>query len=390
MQVIKRVLFGIWSLLFVIEGRAQGDEQQPLKIAVFAPVYLDSAFSGSSYKLGNNNNLPHNILPGLDFYNGVMLAIDSLNTENVQATVLFYDTKSVAEPMELILQKPELAGTSLIIASFNNRSEMKPLADFALANNIPLISATYPNNGGLTANPFFVLLNPTLRTHCEGLYKYLQHIYPTGNMTMFRRKGASEDLIQSIFSEMSRNTPALPLRIKTVELPDNFNTSQVTGYLDSTRQNIVMCGTLNEAFGANLLKALSDNKNFRCVAIGMPTWDGLKETGKDIEVIYSTPYNFQRKDKTGALLTSHYRSKLIGRPSDMVFKGFETMYHFTKLLEKYHNTLINNLSSKDFKLFNEFDIQPVRAGKETLLPDYLENKKLYFIHKSDGQIKSVN
>jgi hypothetical protein len=73
----------------------------------------------------------------------------------------------------------------------------------------------------------------------------------------------------------------------------------------------------------------------------------------------------------------------------MAFKGFETTYHFGKLLSKYQSNLVNNLSDKSFTLFNQFDIQPVKLKKESLRPDYLENKKLYFIKKQEGNIKSI-
>ena len=63
------------------------------KIAVFTPLYIDSAFIGNDYKLGSNN-LPKTILPGLEFYNGIMLAIDSLQTEHASLEVNVYDTKS--------------------------------------------------------------------------------------------------------------------------------------------------------------------------------------------------------------------------------------------------------------------------------------------------------
>jgi hypothetical protein len=45
------------------------------------------------YKLGKAN-LPRYILPGLDFYNGMMMAVDSLNKEQAPVEVLFYDSKS--------------------------------------------------------------------------------------------------------------------------------------------------------------------------------------------------------------------------------------------------------------------------------------------------------
>ena len=361
------------------------------RIAVFAPVYIDTAFTqDGTYRLGNQI-LPRIMLPGLDFYNGVMLAIDSLSKEQAPVEVVFYDTKSAKGSISYAVADSSLAQTSLIIASFNNRTEIKQLADFALEHEIPLVSHTYPNDGGLTENPYFILINPTLKTHLEGIYRYLQRIYSTSNFTMFRRKGAVEDMIQATFSDIGRTTPGVPLKIKTVELTDSFSTSQVISYLDSNKQNIVICGSLNETFGSNLVKALSESRRYRSIAMGMPTWDALRSVDRNIEIIYTTPYHFVRTDKLGLDITNTYRNKFSGRPSDMVFKGFEAMYHFTKLLIKHEGKLLPNINDKNFRLFNDFDIQPVKpysSNRDAV--DYLENKKLYYIRKIDGQIRSVN
>ena len=365
------------------------DTTRPLKIAVFAPVYLDSVFTDADYKLGRNN-LPKYLLPGLDFYNGIMRAIDSLNKENTPVEVLFYDSKSSTEPIEDVLLKYEMNDVSLIIASFNTRTDVKPLADFALSHNIPLISSVYPNDGGVTANPYFVLINPTLGTHIEAIYKYLQRYYPTDNITMFSRKGGAEDMIQAMISDMNKKTYGIPLKLKTIELSDNFTSTQLATYLDSTKKNVMLCGSLNETFGTNLVKAIGSLKSYQAVIMGMPTWDGIKDLGKETDIIYSTPYNLLRTDKLSQQLTAKYRARYFSRPSDMVFKGFESMYHFTKLLLKHRNELINNLSDKQYTLFNEFDIQPVKANKESTAPDYLENKKIYFVRKLNTKFKSMN
>jgi hypothetical protein len=91
----RMILFVICSLWFVAftKGTASRSLHKPLKIAIFAPVYLDSAFEGPIYKLGKNN-LPRYMLPGLDFYNGAMMAVDSLNKEHAAVEVLFFDTKN--------------------------------------------------------------------------------------------------------------------------------------------------------------------------------------------------------------------------------------------------------------------------------------------------------
>lgn len=390
MRTLKKFILVFIILISYYSANAQ-EQPRVWKVAVFAPVYLDSAYTqDGNYRLGNQI-LPRYMMPGLDFYNGVMLAIDSLNAEKQPVEVIFYDSKSIKGNPNNAIQDSALADVSLIIASFNNRNEIKPLSDFALEHEIPLISATYPNDAGLMENPYFILINPTLRTHLEGIYNYLQRIYPTSTMTMFRRKGAVEDMIQNGFAEIARSSKSVPLKIKTIELTDSFTTSQVIAYLDSTRQNIVICGSLNESFGTNLVKSLSESKKYRSIAIGMPTWDALRGVDRNVEILYTTPYHFIRTDKLGLDITNTYRNKFSGRPSDMVFKGFEAMYRFTKLLIKHEGALMKNLSDKSLKLFNDFDIQPVKPySNNPNAVDYLENKKLYYIRKMDGQIRSVN
>ncbi len=388
MRWLKKLLIALSFCGLALTASTQ-TSTTTLKIAVFAPIYLDSVFENEVYKPGKNN-FPKYILPGLDFYNGIMLAIDSLNKENAPIEVLFYDTKSEVASLDEIIADSAMQDVALIIASFNNRNEIKSLADFALEKKILLISATYPNDGGLTGNPYFVMLNPTLQAHIEAVYKFLHRNYPLENITLFRKKGNTEDMIQSILADMNKKTPGIPLQLKSVELTDSISIQQATDYLDSTKKNIVVCGTLDETFGIQLTKALSSSKSYKAIAVGMPTWDALREISNGLEVVYTTPYYFTRMDKLSLQLNEKYKIKYAGRPSDWVYKGFESMYHFTKLLLKYGVDFPNHLSEKSFKLFNDFDIQPVNTNKEIPGTDYLENKKLYIIRKIDGKIKSVN
>lgn len=386
----KRLWLLCICLGYLLSAKAQDSSVvKSIKVAVFAPLYIDSAFTNDTYKLGKAN-LPKFLLPGLDFYNGVMLAIDSLNAEKAAIEVLIYDTKSSSMGIDELLEQPELQDISLLIASFNNRNDIKPLADFAKEKNILLISATYPNDGGIEDNPEFVLLNPTLTAHIETLYKYVHRTYPLDNITLFRRKGGTEDQIQTILGNLNKRTAGIPLKLKTIELTDSFTTQQVTAYLDSTKRNVVICGTLNEGFGLMLSKALSSSRQYPAVVIGMPTWDALRDIGSGIDMVYTTPYNYFRQDKLSSQLSEKYRARFAGRASDLVFKGFETMYRFSKLLLKYGPELKNNLSAKEYKLFNDFDIQKVTDEKDNQLTNYLENKKLYLIRKVDGKLKSVN
>jgi len=386
----------ITVLLFVgsYHSFAQTVVKKPVKVTVLVPLYLDSAFNGNTYKLGNNF-LPKYILPGLEFYNGVMMAIDSLQKEKQQLEVMIIDTKSKDKSLNLLLVEPEIAASSFIIGSFTSKEELQKMADCALANNIPLISSTYPNYGGITANPKLVIINSTLPTHVEGIYKYVQRNHSLDNVVLLKRKNDPMDKhITEMLMDAAKKYSSLPLKLKYIEVSDVFNRQELISHLDSTKKNIIIGATLNETFAGNIVRTLSSIKtSYESLAIGMPTWDNMKELNradaKGVEIIYSTSYGYYQGDKFLSKFAAKYKSRFHGRASDMVFKGFETMYHFTKLYLKHDSTFISNLSDKDFKIVNEFDIQPTKAKKTNPSTDYLENKKLYFIRKLDGVIKSL-
>ena len=65
--------------------------------------------------------------------------------------------------------------------------ELRTLASAAEEREIPFINVNFPNDGGVTGNPEFVILNTTLRAHCEALYKFIQRNWATSNIFYVRR-----------------------------------------------------------------------------------------------------------------------------------------------------------------------------------------------------------
>jgi hypothetical protein len=386
------IFIPLFALIFLVQkAQAQTDSASPLRIAIILPLYLDSAFDNYDYKLGNLN-IPKYFLPGLEFYNGVTMAVDSLQKEGVNLEVWIYDTKKKDQSVDSLVKEMKPLHFSLIIASFSNTTEQKLISEFSFTNNIPLISATFPNDAYLRGNPFFVMINSTLKTHVESIYRFVQHKYPVAKYIFITRNGSLEERIRKMFSDYRNKT--YPLNYTTAQFTDNLTYDQILRLLDNTKVNIIICGTVNEIFGANLLRILNESATFPLTVVGMPTWDGLKELSaienENLDIVYSTPYNYPKEDKTIEALAEEYKTKFNGQPTEMFFKGYETMYHFSKLLEKYQDQFLNNLTDTSFKVSNNFMFQPVKQDSTAFVPDYLENKKIYFIHTAMGKIISVN
>jgi len=363
----------------------------PHQVAIFVPLYLDSAFDAAgNYRY--EKGFPKFINPGLEFYEGAQLALDSLQKENARLEVHIYDTRSTSRSLPQILQSPEFQRTELIIGHVSP-GELQQLAASAAQLSVPFINVNFPNDGGVTNNPEFVILNSTLRTHCEGIYKFVQRNYATKPIIFFRKKGSQEDRLQHYFTDISKSTASVPLKIKYVFLEDNFDGAAVAAHLDSNTQTICVAGSLDENFGRTLCQALSSlNKTYTSLVIGMPTWDNIDFTSSEYngeEIIYSTPFYTNPSDNLVKSIQQIFKTRFFSRPSDMVFRGYETTFRFSRQLLHSGRNLSGSIGEKKNKVFNDFDIAPVFLNGQSMTLDYFENKKLYFIKKTDGNISAV-
>jgi hypothetical protein len=360
-------------------------------IAIFASLYLDSAFDAAgNYRY--DKNFPKMINPGLEFYEGAQMAIDSMVQEGIKMDVHIYDTKGANRKFDSVLNSEELKSMNMIIGHVSSANEFNQLARVAASLNIPFINANYPNATGVTANPHYVVLSPTLQTHCIGIYRFLQRNYSLAEITVFRKKG--DEQVKNYFTEFEKTT-AVKLKMKYVYLENNFTSEQLQSYLKTDKSNICVAGSLDATFAQNLCAHLASlTTSTPITIIGMPTWDQIdfeKTQYKGLEIIYGTPFYIPSTGKLASSVYEDFKTMFYSRPTDMVFRGFETVYHFAHLVNLYGRNVGSYLNDKKYMLFNEFDIQPaLNKGTVPATLDYYENRKLYFVKKVDGVVKQVN
>lgn len=377
-------LFFLFTLLLLGAASMKADAQRR-KLAIFAPLYLDSAFSyAGDYKYGKT--FPKYLNAGVEFYKGVQLALDSLQRRGAPLEVFVYDTKSrtsIAQQM----RNPEMANVEMLIA-YSNVFETKQLAQIAQSKKIPFISATLPNDASVTNNPYFVVLNTTLQGHIEGIYRMLQKNYSLDRIILFRKSGQQEDAIKTHFTEFARTTSAVPLNIRMVDIGENFTPKMLAAQMDSTRRNVVIAGSMEEGFGVELAKNLSQlSKTYPTTLIGMPTWDNFnfnRPEFKSLDIVYTTPFFYNRLTPLESRLASSFVKEIGSRPTDNFFRGYEVTMRFALLLLDAKKDVASNLVQKGNYVFTRFDIQPVFKDKKNMVLDFFENKNLSFVRVSGG------
>jgi hypothetical protein len=358
-------------------------------VGIFAPLYLDSVFNDNGYRY-SKNSFPKFTVQGLDFVQGAQIALDSMPLFNGNIHAIFYDSKSMAKPVGNLISDRSIDSLDLIIGAVKDQ-EYVQLANFAQQKNIPFISAVYPNDGGIVSNPFLVIVNSTLKAHCEAIYSYLLQNHGTERIVLVRKAGTQEDKVSAYFKNMNEQDGKALLKIEVLNVTDN-NFSGLKAKLDSLHRNVIIGGSLNEDFALKLAtEAATLNKTYSSTLIGMPNWDGFsfvnhKNSLKDYPVYYTTPYYNAKWDAQSKMIQAVYKKCYRSSPSDMTYKGFESVFLFARLLTRYPDDYMGHLNDYPYKVFNEYIFKPVFLTKKSTVPDYFENKRLYFMKAMNGSV----
>ena len=361
-------------------------------VGIFAPLYLDSVFNKNTFRY--RQGIPRFIAPAVDFVQGALVALDSLQDGDDYVNASIFDTKSYTEKLSDLIKNKKLDSLNLIIGNVRDE-DFTDLAAFALQKNIPFISATYPNVSGVTANPFLVVMNSTLKSHCDAIYSYILQNHGTDKIYLCRQKGKQEDMVASYFKMMNEpdGKPLLP--IETLNMDDNVSSGFLQSKLDSNSTNIIIGGSLDETFAGNLAKASYElHKKYAINLIGMPNWDNFsalynKKRLAGFPVYFTTPFYTEKSNAYSKSLTAAYYKKYKGKPTDMAYKGFESVYLFTKLLAKNPTDFMSHISDKTLKVFCDYNFKPVKLNDKAAVTDYFENKHLYLIKILNGGISKA-
>ncbi|MBS1732936.1 MAG: ABC transporter substrate-binding protein [Bacteroidetes bacterium] len=390
----KFIVAFILSLCFFGQVVKAQDEKTTVakthKIGIFAPLYLDSVFAGNSYRYGKN--FPRFMVQSLDFVQGAQIAADSITLPGTTIKIYIYDSKAADAGVSQLIEEKKIDSLDCIIGSVRDEDYIK-LASFALEKNIPFISATYPNDGGITGNPFLVIMNSTLRAHCEAIYAYLLQSHGTDKILLCRKPGTQEDRVAGYFKKINEPDGKPLLNIQTVNIADS-NFAFIKNKMDSTKKNVIIGASLDEYFAFSLSSQVAYlNKTYPATLIGMPNWDGFKSFAKknnmgDFPVYYTTPYYNSKSDSISKMIQSVYLKKYKGVPSDFTYKGFEITYLLLKTIAAYPDDFMNHLNDSNVTVFNEYNFKPVFNSSKAK-PDYFENKHLYFMKNQHGKISKA-
>lgn len=344
-------------------------KKKSYRIDVLAPLYIDELEK-------SDKKFPEKSVAAVEFYEGIKLAVDTLNSFHYNIQVYIHDVSVPATNVAALIKNHKLDSADLIIGAIQAR-DIADVALYAKKRQINFISALSPSDAGVKDNPYFILPQPTLQVHCNYVMGYIQKKHPKKKMVLLYRTTAAVD--QSAYNYIIDNDE--PSAFKPLLCNAMPQKEQLASLLDSTRTNIVVMPILDNSYTDILLKQLYEwFPAYDFEVYGMPSWKTLPSLKKpdaypNVTVFFTSPFYFDQSLPVTQSIDKMYRREYGGKPAEIVYRAYETLYWYAYMLNEYGTIFNTRFSDKSACLFTKYDIEPRYDKDRNFL--YNENQHIY-------------
>ena len=350
------------------------------RVDVLVQLYLDELVKGnqSVYKV----RIPEKAQAGLNFYEGIKLATDTLR-DYYNLDIYIHDvTADGKSPAQLAAGGSGLDSSDLIIGALPS-ALIPPIARFAKRKAINFVSALSPADADITGNPYFTLLQPTLQTHCEWIASAVAKRWRGKKpVVVYSSEGVDNNARGYLVGDDSAD-------YEIIRMGQAVRPGSLDGFLESSGPTIIIATLLDASDGDSLLKSIARNyPNQPFEVYGMPTWRAINSFRKPeafptIAVNYTAPFYFDASTASGQSVAKAYQRTFGGKPGEMVYRAFETLHWYGYLLDRYGTVFNTNMTDAGSAGLTRFDVRP-RYDRESAELLYNENRHLYLYRYQGG------
>ncbi|MGH1335852.1 MAG: hypothetical protein ACRBFS_06960 [Aureispira sp.] len=350
-------------------------------------VVIMLPFMSNTFVPASNREIPGKSIKAIEFYEGMMMALDSLQKEGVNLFVDVYDTQRDTTTVKRLLQTRALQEADLIIGPLTS-SNLSIVAAFAKTYQKVVVSPLNSRSNITTNNPYYLQMNPSFEVHSKYIVNQLDKIekltryrsqepeVPNYLILALTRDSSRVKDLQTEYAVYKNNFEA---RIPTlIRSKSSISVEDIKPSLQRDRLNVIVMPTYQEeAFVYNSLRELQKlvdkverHKGYSIAVVGMDRWR------------YYSRINFEYYEYLNLHLTSEYFApnnsyvRAFKRDYKAVYgigsrefalKGFDMMLFCGRMLNRYGANFQAHLwKEKANYRHTIFDIQPVYEATGSL------------------------
>lgn len=334
------------------QNKKENKKYSSIKAAVMLPFMTDGS--------GNKEKQVRMV----EYYEGFLMAIDSLKQEGISVDIFTYDTGNTTASLTQLLHKHSDLKDMDIIFGPADIDQVKLMADFAKKNKIRLVIPFTSKSEEVFNNPYVFQINTPQSYLLSEVYEHYLRKFSNAHVVFLDAETGDNDKTEFIkgLKEELKNKHITYKELKGAAItPDGMKTA-----VDSLRENVLIPTSGKNIALFKILPQLivtaREHPNYDMKLFGYPEWqtytyDHLSNFFELDTYFYSSFYTnnlFPEAVKFTTAYHKWYSKDMANTYPKYGMLGFDTAFFFLKSLSLYGNDMEENM--------NKQPINPIQTG----------------------------
>jgi ABC-type branched-subunit amino acid transport system substrate-binding protein len=334
---------------------------------------------------------------GIQFYAGAKLAYQALEAAGTSLNITVNDTESSSDKLTTIQRSESSARSDLIIGPYK-REQVSQMARFAKENKIPLVVPHTAQMGMTSANPYYIQVNPSLKSHCEAILKHARRRHAREDIVLVVRDDPDEKARLKYFQDASAILEGKRegSKLKEFIVPANLNNISVDAFIRSGRTTVfIVPSWSNEPFVYSLLRQLMMKKSEGddIVVYGMPMWIDYEQVDFEyyerLNVLVSSASFVDKSNEQVREFNRRFYEAYGTIPTDEAYLGYDIMYFFGTAMNKWGEAFYEKIDRENFSglrgkfQFQRVVLEPEKHREDLDFVDQMENSFVHILQFKD-------
>jgi LysM repeat protein/ABC-type branched-subunit amino acid transport system substrate-binding protein len=369
-----------------------GEKKEEYNIAFFLPFHTsETEYMTIEKLLRGEEQFSNKTNIALQFYEGALIALDSLKKEHLNAKVFVYDiddNDSLGIPK--ILKKPEIAEMDLIIGPLY-ASSFVPVAKFAKEHAIPIVSPFIQVNKILFDNPYVCKVTSSNTLQVIQMANFVVDSFYTQNIILVNSGNKKEADLCATFKRTIIETANNKMCVMTDSVKEAKGLTEIALHLHPTKTNVIILPSNNQSYVTEFINTLNTlQAEKKMVVFGLQSWMTFDNLDFDylnklsLHIVSNTHINYS--DPLTKRFISKFRTTYKNNPDVYAFSGYDMTYYFASLLQKYGKGFLNEIDYNEYKGL----VTTLQFIKSATSKSGYENKFVYMLKYSNYELVPAN
>lgn len=276
----------------------------------------------------------------IEFYNGMLLAVDTLRKTGLNINLRVYDSGKTDAEAQTLVSYNELKSMDFIIGPAY-QSQIKTMADFALANNVKLVIPFTSKSEEVKNNASVFQINAPQNESAADVALQIAQNFKDYNVVIVSFSDPKYN-DKAVWADTLKFTlDAMGVKNKDVVFS---NYTELKKTVDKKKKNLIFPVTTNQVALNQILPIINmlKAKDTEIAVFGFNEWQNYNSISKELfhyDTYFTSPFFIDFKSEETIKFLKKYRSYYNAEPTNShpmyAILGYDMMMYFCESMQKY-------------------------------------------------------